>query len=371
MGGREGLVATAGALRSIGEIGSFSNSSKVMRAVRTETHLVVDQHLVVADTRARTIGGNLNAEAAEFARRVLHKRRGSGRIKVRRERVRIGGRKIDAAARQPVVAKAGRPARHELIDRLRIATVLLAAIVAGRWAYAGSAIGVEHQCSGLAAREELGLDLQVLVRRIAFGRPLVDQVRDPRAARTGEQIAALLRRSAQADRLTRARRRREKGDPGAPTAANANVAAGVRIKRTGTGAVAVVVAARETATTAYFNAEIEIGIDRREPAQLQTVIAKLAAEKCLVYERAVDEIPDVCVLLVQVADTGEIAASFDAQAVAQGGRLKKRLLDRQRVVRRHRHRQRAGEVRINVGGQAQFRFRERKSARSRTRVAAE
>ena len=68
---------------------------------------------------------------------------------------------------------------------------------------------------------------------------------------------------------------------------------------------------------ADLGAELDELVGRRDPFQLHAVVAVLAAEERLVGERRVDEIPDVLVLLVQVAEAGEEAAELRREAVGQ------------------------------------------------------
>ena len=152
---------------------------------------------------------------------------------------------------------------------------------------------------------------------------------------------------------------------GAPAVAVADVAADVRRQREHAGAVAARVAARKAASAPDLDAELDVLVDRRQPAQLQAVVAVLRAEHRLVGERAVDEVPGVRVLRVEIADAREEASRLQRQAVAERRRLHVRLLDRDAVVGADRDVGGAAQPRIDARREAELGFGEAEAARAR------
>ncbi len=158
--------------------------------------------------------------------------------------------------------------------------------------------------------------------------------------------------------------------PGSPAVTRADVAAGVRVDDAAAGAVLVALGAGKAGAVARFSAEFEELLGRRDPFELHAVVAVLPAEECLVRERGVDEVPDVLVLLVQVAQAGEKAAELGRQPVGQRGQDAVGLFDRHGVLRRQRDDQVARELVVDVGGDRELRFAQRKAALARSGFAA-
>ena len=62
-------------------------------------------------------------------------------------------------------------------------------------------------------------------------------------------------------------------------------------------------------------AELDERVGGRHPFHLQAVVLVLAAEERLVDERRVVEVPDVLVLVVEIADAGQEAPELRCDAV--------------------------------------------------------
>ena len=92
------------------------------------------------------------------------------------------------------------------------------------------------------------------------------------------------------------------GEPRAPFVTRADLAAGVDVYGTAADAVLVAVGAREARTIADLPAEFQERLGTGHPFQLEAVALELAAKKRLIRQRRVEEVPDVLVLVVEVAD---------------------------------------------------------------------
>src|SRR3972149_11057084 len=66
-----------------------------------------------------------------------------------------------------------------------------------------------------------------------------------------------------------------------------------------------------------FRAQLEVEIRRRLPAELQSIINILTAQKSLIDQSLAGKIPGMGVLVVKVADVGEKSAHTDGQAGRQ------------------------------------------------------
>jgi hypothetical protein len=108
----------------------------------------------------------------------------------------------------------------------------------------------------------------------------------------------------------------------------------------------------------------------REPFHLHAVILELAPEKRLVGERRIDEVPDVGVLLIHVADAREEAAEFRGGAVDRCDQGAIGFLDRDGVFRCQRKREHARELLVDVGAEGDLRFGEAEPARPGADLAA-
>src|SRR6185503_8590240 len=149
--------------------------------------------------------------------------------------------------------------------------------------------------------------------------------------------------------------------PGAP-GRGAQVAAGVAEERPRAGAVLVRIAARKRSPAPSLAAEFDEEIGRRDPFQLHAVVVPAAAEKRLVRERRVLEIPGVLVDRVLIADRRKKAAAFQRQAAAELQRLEERLLDLDGVLRRQRGDELAAEIRVDVGRDHELRLADAEAA---------
>src|SRR4051812_14155673 len=158
-----------------------------MRAMCAEAVDVLQDQLAIGDRDARLVGGKLQAKAAELGRAPVHHDGIARRVisghqqpevrSARSEPVRDDG-VVDRAVIEAVVAVSDAPARHELIDRLRVPARLAAGVgVAQRL----RAI-VVGQRAGLVTPEVLALQLEVRDRGVAVWRPLQHEIRDPETA---------------------------------------------------------------------------------------------------------------------------------------------------------------------------------------------
>src|ERR1039457_620717 len=68
---------------------------------------------------------------------------------------------------------------------------------------------------------------------------------------------------------------------------------------------------------AGFDTQIEVGVGRCNPLDLQAVVGELAAEKHLVRQRRVDEIPGMRVNFVQIADARIEPPRLEREALGQ------------------------------------------------------
>ena len=100
-----------------------------------------------------------------------------------------------------------------------------------------------------------------------------------------------------------------------PLITRADVAAGVDVCGTAADAVLVAIGAREAGAIADLPAELQECLGRRDPFELQAVALELAAEKRLIRQRRVEEVPDVLVLVVEVADARKEATEFRRESV--------------------------------------------------------
>src|SRR5204862_858930 len=153
-------------------------------AVRAEAEDVLHERLVVGDPGARIVARELHPDAAEFRRAPIHHDAVAGRVVRGKENRRVGAGEAagrDRAIAEPVVAITHAPARHELIDGLRVPAGLAARVIGGST--------VETEVAGFAAAEVLALQLEVGDRGVAARRPLDDHVRDPERASPAERTA--------------------------------------------------------------------------------------------------------------------------------------------------------------------------------------
>src|SRR6267143_1966306 len=162
-----------------------------VRAVRAEAHDVLEKELVVGLVKARVIARELQPDAAELARVPVDHRRvalrpvGLQDREIRRaQRTGIHQSDVRRARIKPVVAVAEAPLRQELIHALQIPARLARREPIGQRAAGGD----EREVAVLLAPEVLALQLEVVVGRVAVGRPLQDAVEHPEAALAGEAV---------------------------------------------------------------------------------------------------------------------------------------------------------------------------------------
>ena len=148
----------------------------------------------------------------------------------------------------------------------------------------------------------------------------------------------------------------------APAVARAHVAAGVRVDRSGAHAVAVALAARKAVAIADLGAQLEELFRGCNPFDLQSILHKLASDEGLVGKRRIDEVPDVLVLLVEVADAGEEASEFRHDAFGQRWHEAVGFLHRHRVLGRERNDEVAGELVVDVGADRDLRLAQSEAA---------
>src|SRR6266513_3466554 len=153
-----------------------------VRAVRAEAHDVLEKELVVGLAQARVVARELQPDAAELARVPVHHHRVALRVVAAEDReIRCAQRAgVDQpdfrrARIKPVIAVADPPLRQELVDALQIPARLARDEAIGQRA----GCGVEREIAVLLALEVLALQLEVVVGRVAVGRPFQDTVEHP------------------------------------------------------------------------------------------------------------------------------------------------------------------------------------------------
>jgi len=201
----------------------------------------------------------------------------------------------------------------------------------------------------LTAVEVLALQLEVGLLRIAVRRVFPDEIRDGKVRAAAEGKVGQIARRVELRGDASAGPRSEIRQARAPTVACADVAAHVGEDRRRAGAIAIAVVAREVDAVPYLGAQLDEGLGRRDPFQLYAVLCELTAEERLVRERRVDEVPDVLMLLVEIADPRKEPAELRHDAVRQRGHEAVRLLDLDGVVRRQRDDEIGRELVIDVG----------------------
>src|SRR5262249_46485653 len=113
---------------------------------------------------------------------------------------------------------------------------------------------------------------------------------------------------------------------------------------------------REISPAPDLDADVEVELGWRDPFQLHAVVGELVAEKDLVRERSIGEVPRVRVDLILVSDRREEPACLDGESIGQGEGLDIRLLDLDLVVRRYREDSGAAEDLVGVGRDRELRF---------------
>src|SRR5467141_1980112 len=162
-----------------------------VRAMRAEANDVLEKELVVGLVEPRVVPRELEPDAAELARVPVHHHRVALRVvatedrEIRRaQRAGVDEPDVRGARIKPVVAVADTPQRQELVDALQIPARLPRGEAIGQCA----ARGVEREIAVLLAPEVLALQLEVVVDRVAVGRPFQDAVEHPEAALAGKAV---------------------------------------------------------------------------------------------------------------------------------------------------------------------------------------
>src|SRR6266403_1511459 len=181
-------------------------ASELVRAVRAQAHDVLEKELVVGLVEARVIARELQPDAAELARVPVHHHRVALRVvtaedrEIRRaQRAGVDEPDVRGARIKPVIAVAEAPLRQELVHALQIPSRLPAVEPVGQ----RRARGVEREIAVLVASEVFALQLEVVVGRVAVGRPFQDAVEHPETAFAGKAVGddilvcPVLRRSPQ------------------------------------------------------------------------------------------------------------------------------------------------------------------------------
>src|SRR5262249_4466816 len=135
-------------------------------------------------------------------------------------------------------------------------------------------------------------------------------------------------------------------------------------------AVAVALRAGKACAVADLGSELDECVGGRDPLELQSVAAKLAAEKSLVRKRGVVEVPCVLGLIVGLTERRQEAPATRGEPVGPGGQQAIGLFDLDAVIRRKRKDQIAEDLVVDVGGQRELGFRDREAALRRRDVAA-
>src|SRR6267143_2519270 len=166
-------------------------ASEPVRAMRAEAHDVLEKELVVGLVEPRVVPRELQPDAAELARIPVHHHRVALRVVAAEDRKircaqRAGVEEPDVrrARIKPVIAVANAPLRQELVHALQIPARLARREPIGQRAAGGD----EREVAVLLAPEVLALQLEVVVGRVAVGRPLQDAVEHPEAALAGEAV---------------------------------------------------------------------------------------------------------------------------------------------------------------------------------------
>src|SRR6267142_562376 len=166
-------------------------ASELVRAVRAQTHDVLEKELVVRLVEPRVVARELQPDAAELARVPVDHRRVAlrpvglqDREICRAQRAGIHQPDVRRARIKAVVAVAEAPLRQELVHALQIPSRLPAVEPVGQ----RRARGVEREIAVLVAPEVFALQLEVVVGRVAVRRPLENAVEHPESAFAREAV---------------------------------------------------------------------------------------------------------------------------------------------------------------------------------------
>src|SRR5688572_2168790 len=226
----------------------FMAASITMRTVGPEAQDVLQEHLVVGQTLCELAAGELQAQARELrGAPVDHRARAPRRV------VDV----VHAARIEPVVTHARAPFGMELPHALQVPAALARSL-------------------GDAAIEVFTLQLEAAFPRVATRSVLPHEVGDREAprGRARDLSLGLLERGSRAQ-VRHAR---------APARIGAQVAAKMRERRRRAHAVSQPLRARVRVSVAYLAAELDEGLRRRHPLQLNAVGGVVVAEECLVRE---------------------------------------------------------------------------------------
>src|SRR4029434_8558545 len=83
----------------------------------------------------------------------------------------------------------------------------------------------------------------------------------------------------------------------------------------------------ETIAVTGLDAELQEQVRRCQPLHLHTVLPVLTPAHGLVHQRLVNEVPGVCVYLVEITKAREEASALERESVVQRRGAKERLLD--------------------------------------------
>jgi hypothetical protein len=156
-----------------------------VRTVRAERKDVLQEELIVGHAGLRLALSILQADAAEFRRRVVDHQGRALRMECRRIEVSRVGAVIDVSRIEPVVARTDAPIGHELVDALQVPAGLPRRVRRGV-GQTQRAIDVISEITAFAAPEVLALQLEVGVQRIAVGRVFPDKIGNGDVARPVE-----------------------------------------------------------------------------------------------------------------------------------------------------------------------------------------
>src|SRR5665647_21618 len=157
---------------------------ELVGAVGAQAHDVLNEYLVVGCVIARPVLCQLQADAAELAGAVVQHQAYPLRVVASGKQIGAVAGVIHAASIQSVVAQAGTPVRHELVNPLHIPARLVGAVTGG----VVGCMNVVSQVAILAAIEIFALQLEVGVVEIAVRRPLPNEISNPQATGTVEAV---------------------------------------------------------------------------------------------------------------------------------------------------------------------------------------
>src|SRR5688572_11313306 len=213
----------------------FMAASIAVRAMRPEAQDVLQEHLVVGHALRELAPGELKAQARELrGAPVDHRARAPRRV----------ADFVHAARIEPVVARADAPFGMELPHALQVPAALACEL-------------------GNAAIEVFPLQLEAAFTRVAARGVLPHEVGDREAARrsAGGPFVALFERGSRA----------QVRHAGAPARIRADVTAEVRERRRSAHAVSQPLRARIGVAVADLAANLDKGLRRRHPLQLDAV----------------------------------------------------------------------------------------------------